>query len=314
MSKELISIIIPVYNTKKYLERCIESVRNQTYKNLEIILVDDGSTDGTGDLCDEYKKLDSRIVVLHKENGGQGTARNLGINVANGEYIAFVDSDDWIEADMYEELHNNLKKYDADISCCNNGLEKTGDTGVIKCFNQEEIMREHLNNNKGTGHSPCDKLYKSSVFDGVRFLETRAYEDCGTIFKLLFNAKKVVYEDTTLYHYEYHDNSTMSQSFSPIKFYSVKAYYDMYQFYQQTYPQYSNLAKCLIVGSAQYCIGETLFLKKKKAYSEGYNEVVSILKELSLEGLPIKNKISVILICYCPVLYDVFYKAIKHKG
>ena len=116
----LISIIVPIYNVEKYLKKCIDSIINQTYKNLEIILVDDGSPDNCGKICDEYAKKDNRIKVIHKENGGVSSARNVGVENATGEYIGFVDSDDYIEKDMYEVLINNLKKENADISIISN--------------------------------------------------------------------------------------------------------------------------------------------------------------------------------------------------
>ena len=115
---ELISIIVPVYNVEQYLDDCLVSILNQTYKNLEIILIDDGSTDNSGKICDEYAKKDSRIIVFHKENGGVSSARNAGLRIAKGIYIGFVDPDDWIAEDMYEVLYLNAKKYDADVSVC----------------------------------------------------------------------------------------------------------------------------------------------------------------------------------------------------
>ena len=116
--EKLISVIIPVYNVEKYLRRCIDSVINQTYKNLEIIIVDDGSTDNSSNICDEYTNKDSRVKVVHKENGGLSSARNVGIELAKGDLIAFVDSDDYIELEMYEKLKENMDKYDSDIAIC----------------------------------------------------------------------------------------------------------------------------------------------------------------------------------------------------
>ena len=117
--KALISIIIPVYKVEKYLEKCIQSVINQTYENLQIILVDDGSPDNCGKICVEYAKKDHRIEVIHKSNGGLSDARNKGLEIAKGEYIGFVDSDDYIESDMYEVLYNLLKQYNAYVKICN---------------------------------------------------------------------------------------------------------------------------------------------------------------------------------------------------
>lgn len=133
MSNPLISVIVPVYKAEPYLQRCVDSIRNQTYSNLEIILVDDGSPDRCGEMCDAFAKEDKRIRVFHKENGGQSSARNLGLNNMTGTYVGFVDSDDWIEPDMYEHLHDILVTHNAQISCC--GTQIIHRNGHISYFN-----------------------------------------------------------------------------------------------------------------------------------------------------------------------------------
>lgn len=114
----MISVIVPVYNVKPYLQKCVDSIRNQTYQNLEIILVDDGSTDGSGEMCDEYANKDSRVIALHQKNAGQGAARNLGLDTAHGEWVGFVDADDWIDLNYYEKLVQAAETADADMACC----------------------------------------------------------------------------------------------------------------------------------------------------------------------------------------------------
>lgn len=138
---EKISIIIPVYNVKKYLNDCIQSVINQTYNNLEIILIDDGSTDGSGDYCDEIAKKDSRIFVYHKTNGGLSEARNVGIKISTGKYITFIDSDDYIENLYIETLYNSLIEYKADIAIVNKYHY------CIAIANQKELLKKHFPNN-----------------------------------------------------------------------------------------------------------------------------------------------------------------------
>ena len=137
MEEELISIIVPVYKVEKYLDKCINSIVSQTYKNLEVILVDDGSPDSCGKMCDEWTKKDTRIKVIHKENGGLSDARNFGLDCAKGKYIQFVDSDDYIEKDMIEFLYKNLKENNADISICSNYMvdeENVINVGTRKIF------------------------------------------------------------------------------------------------------------------------------------------------------------------------------------
>ena len=150
--EELISVIVPVYNVEKYLEKCIDSIINQTYQNLEIILVDDGSTDGSGKICDEYSRKDNRIKVIHKENGGLSDARNIGIKNANGGLIGFIDSDDYITENMFEVLQKDLRKYNADISSCDiQNVNEAGECLKIirvstegqtsKVFEREEALK-----------------------------------------------------------------------------------------------------------------------------------------------------------------------------
>ena len=173
MNDPLISVIVPVYKAEPYLDKCVNSIRNQTYKNLEIILVNDGSPDRCGEMCDAYAKADSRIRVFHKENGGQSSARNLGLDHMTGEYVGFVDSDDWIEPDMYQRLYDRMVETESQISVC--GLQRDLDNGQVAYFNPSypqnrdqlvfstiEALRELTYTQKIT-NSPCDKLFQSSI-------------------------------------------------------------------------------------------------------------------------------------------------------
>mgnify|MGYP000955898924 CR=1 FL=1 len=217
-----ISIIIPIYNVEKYLRRCIDSIVNQTYKNTEIILVNDGSPDNCGVICDEYAKIDSRIKVIHKVNGGLSSARNAGLDIASGEYIMFVDSDDWISEDTLEKLNRYVEKgYDIINFKFRFVKEKT--KNIIKL------------NDKIKDSYECDlfsyidklfsgeldffiwnKLYKNDLFSDVRFPVGRNYEDLATIYKLYFNAKNIIVTDYTLYNY-WLGNSNSITSNSTIK-------------------------------------------------------------------------------------------------
>lgn len=307
----MISIIVPVYNTEKYLARCIESLIKQTYKNIEIILVDDGSTDSSGSICKKYAANDNRIKYYYKENGGQGSARNIGIDKSNGDYIAFVDSDDYVEHNMYEILLKNLIEYNASISACCNSTTKKICTNGIKVFIQPNIMMEHLLGNPGTGQSPCDKLFDRKLFDNVRFAETRAYEDCATLYLLLSKANKFVFQDTILYHYIMRENSTMTQSFSEIKFMAVFSYQDLYKFYCQNYPQYLQIAKQKVLGSIKYCVGETYSTHNQRKYNNYLKNIKNILRENNYKGLKVKDKIIQFLIINITFMYGLLYKIIK---
>lgn len=204
--KALISLIIPVYKVEKYLEKCIQSVINQTYENLQIILVDDGSPDNCGKICDEYAKKDHRIEVIHKSNGGLSDARNKGLEIAKGEYIGFVDSDDYIEADMYEVLYNLLKQYNADVSICNFYTVSQGKISIknadngINEYNRIEILKEILLD-KNVQSYAWNKLYKKELFDEIKYPIGKKYEDIGTTFYLLEKCNKVVVTGKSEYYY-----------------------------------------------------------------------------------------------------------------
>lgn len=204
--KALISVIIPVYKVEKYVEKCIQSVINQTYENLQIILVDDGSPDNCGKICDEYAKKDHRIEVIHKSNGGLSDARNKGLEIAKGEYIGFVDSDDYIEADMYEVLYNLLKQYNADVSICNFYTVSQGKISIknadngINEYNRIEILKEILLD-KNIQSYAWNKLYKKELFDEIKYPIGKKYEDIGTTFFLLEKCNKVVVTGKSEYYY-----------------------------------------------------------------------------------------------------------------
>ena len=204
--KALISVIIPVYKVEKYVEKCIQSVINQTYENLQIILVDDGSPDNCGKICDEYAKKDHRIEVIHKSNGGLSDARNKGLEIAKGEYIGFVDSDDYIEADMYEVLYNLLKQYNADVSICNFYTVSQGKISIknadngINEYNRIEILKEILLD-KNIQSYAWNKLYKKELFDEIKYPIGKKYEDIGTTFYLLEKCNKVVVTGKSEYYY-----------------------------------------------------------------------------------------------------------------
>lgn len=206
----LISVIIPVYNIKEYLPRCVESVCAQTYKNLEILLVDDGSTDGTGALCDELAKKDTRIRVFHKENGGSSTARNLGIENARGEYLGFVDSDDYISPDMYELLYRALLT--GGVSIAQIGRDEIDAEGNIlenicepptseTCIKSEDFMRELLMHRGDC--SFCTKLVKKELFEKDKFPIGVLNEDFHLLIRLLPQISGIVSLPGQAYHVFY---------------------------------------------------------------------------------------------------------------
>lgn len=218
-NNKLISIIVPVYNMEKYIDKCINSIINQTYKNIEIIIVDDGSTDKSNKMIDKYKKIDKRIKVYHKKNGGLSDARNYGLEKATGEYIGFVDSDDYIENNMYEILYNNLIKYKADISVVNYNLVYEKDFNYKKNFkeisdkllilNKMETIKLLLDDNK-FGNYAWNKLYKRELFNNIKYPVGRNMEDLGTTYKIIEKCNRIVYDPIPLYNYLQRNNSIVN--------------------------------------------------------------------------------------------------------
>ena len=211
MEEDLISIVVPVYNVEDYLKECLESIIKQTYRNLEIILVDDGSTDNSGRICEEYKEKDSRILVIHKKNGGLSSARNEGIKHAKGNLIQFVDSDDYLELDMIELLYNMLKNNNADISICSFYILKNKnvytDANYSKClYNKVEGIKELLIDQTIRNHV-FTKLFKKVLFENVLFPEGRRFEDILTMPKLFSKAERIAFEDIPKYYYRQRDGS-----------------------------------------------------------------------------------------------------------
>lgn len=205
MSSPKISVIVPVYNVEPYLRRCLDSITGQTYGNLEIILVDDGSADGSGAICDEYAARDSRIRASHQPNGGVSSARNAGLASASGEWIGWVDSDDWIEPEMYERLLGRALGQGADIAVCGR-LEHHRNRLVPFGWDQETLLdreeaMELLLRNEVVQSYLCDKLWRRELFAGITFPEGRTFEDIQVMHRLFARAQRVVCLPDIMYHY-----------------------------------------------------------------------------------------------------------------
>lgn len=219
MNREtLLSVIVPVYNVEAYLPRCVDSILSQTHQNLELILVDDGARDNSGAICDDYAARDSRVKVIHQENGGLSSARNAGLDVAKGEYIAFVDSDDWVTTDAYAHLLDLAEKYEVKLVCGGryDVNEKTGAKTVGLCPEQETVISaEELVGRiflwDGCDSSACDKLYHRSILENYRFPEGKVCEDVPVTYKIVLSAERVAMSDRPFYHY-YHRAGSISKT------------------------------------------------------------------------------------------------------
>lgn len=207
-NKELISVIVPVYNVEKYIKRCVESLISQTYSNLEIILVNDGSLDKSGDICDLLAMSDSRIKVIHKENGGLSSARNAGIAASKGDYVGFIDSDDWVSLDMYEYLMSLIQKNNADVAQINFTFtsEYTMNAGIesekIKVIRKKDILQHYMTTTTMTGsYSVCRCLFKKHLLSGLTFRLGKINEDIDFKYKAL--SKSEIYVESNLVKYFY---------------------------------------------------------------------------------------------------------------
>lgn len=210
----LISVIVPIYNVENYLKECVESILNQTYKNIEVILVDDESPDLCGEICDKYEASDRRVKVLHKKNGGLSDARNAGMKIATGEWITFVDSDDYISSDFLENLYYAIVESDSDIAIAN--MKRTtkrnecnsGEKYNYSIFKTEDALNRMLYGIP-FGTSACGKLFRRTLFKDVAFPYGKFSEDLFTIYKTILKSKQVVYAGFDGYFYYYRDEGSI---------------------------------------------------------------------------------------------------------
>ena len=309
-----ISIIVPVYNVEKYLRKCIDSILNQTFKDFELILVDDGSTDDSGKICDEYSLKDSRIKVIHKENGGQSSARNMGLDVAQGEYIGFVDSDDWIEKDMYEILYRNCKMKDGDIGIIginfvyNNRVRK-GLEYPLQSWKKEESMYK-LIEHKYFGNYFCSKIFSRKLFKNIRFKEGIIYEDIDLMYKLIHKSNIIVAEGVMKYNYLQREGSTVrNKDFNCDEFYVKK---ERVKFLEEYYPFTLNPAEKDLFFTALKS------LENSRKLDKNFKEIVRVLKKYYIytfdSKIPVKTKIVLTLLKINKSLYNIFNNFFGKKG
>lgn len=215
MEEKLLSIIVPVYNVEKHIEKCLRSLMCQTYTNIEIIVINDGSTDCSGIICDEIAKTDNRIRVIHTKNKGVSAARNLGISLVNGQYLTFVDADDFVEDDIYQKLIEDVYDYDTDIAMCNmchkNQYFVKKEKGSIKIYTNIEMLERLYGKNYVLTIVVWNKIYKTELFKDIVFPEGLTREDEFVMHKVIYNSKKVSFRDEALYHYITHKGSITRQ-------------------------------------------------------------------------------------------------------
>ena len=273
-----VTVIIPVYNQLKYLERCIESALSQTYKNIEILLIDDGSNDGSEKMCDQYAKLDKRIKVIHKENGGLSSARNVGMDCATGEYITFLDSDDYLAINAIQDMINLCLKYNAEISIMKmeyiaENINEEIQQPIkehIKVLSVESAIESSLYQNLFSCCAP-GKMYCKSVLAGITFPLMRLSEDLAVCHLIFSNAKKIVFSNNIAYYYRQQPKSIM-HVFNMNRLDALEWTHDIECFCEKNYPCLIPAAKCRTFNVAIHLIldlpmKEELKITEKKLWN-----------------------------------------------
>ena len=274
-----ISVIVPIYNVEKYLRQCIDSIINQTYKNLEIILVNDGSPDNCGQICDEYSKYDERIIVIHKKNGGLSDARNAGLDASTGEYISFIDSDDWIDTNMFEIMMNLMEINKADISECgvkyiyDNDNSYEDENTNISIFNREESLNQLVLDN--IRQTVWNKLYKKRIIENIQFKVGKSNEDEFWTYRVLDRINTIVKTEEKLYYYYQREGSIVNSIYSIKKLDGLEARYERLKFLDK-YPDIQKIAARQIVFDSLYHYQNCL---KYLDYNEGKNAKEYIKKQ-----------------------------------
>lgn len=317
MDKEqpLISVIVPVYNVEKYLKKCVDSITSQTYKNLEILLVDDGSTDSSGQICNEFEKNDARIKVIHKKNGGLSDARNAGLDRAKGQYYAFIDSDDYIQDNTIEIMLNAVKKNKSEIAICNmiRFLEE-GETLQFYCPTDHEVLYQGKQRYKTLNQpSVCNKLFEAKLFEGIRFPKGKYYEDTFVYHEVLYRANNIVLTGTDSYWYLSREDSIVGQpQYTERYFDFIEAVYKRADFLLkhdvQPYAKEACLSLYAAIANAESNIEENTktiekFSIARKQYTLAYNELMKTKNQIG-----IKQKLRLMLLKYFPKLHVKIYR------
>lgn len=314
MEEALVSVIIPVYNVEKYLKKCVDSVLNQTYRNLDIILVDDGSTDLSGKMCDELGIDDKRVTVIHKQNGGLSDARNAGLNVARGEYYAFVDSDDYISSDMIEIMVNSARENSCEIAICN--MVRFSESGESALFYHPVAQKQILlgENRFKTLKQPsvCNKLFKASLFQNIRFPKGKYYEDTFVYHELLYRAKCVVLTGSNSYWYlERSDSIVGSPKYTSRYFDFIEAVWKRAEFLIENNVKSYGEEACLSLYAAfssavKYIKRDRKNKQNFKIAREQYNFAYTVLMKQN-NSISLKQKIRLFLLKYLPIFHSKIY-------
>lgn len=308
---DLVSVIVPIFNVDKFLKRCVDSVLSQTYANLQVILVDDGSTDNCPALCDEYKKKDNRIIVIHKENGGLSDARNAGISIASGSYYAFIDSDDYISVNAIHDMLYKAKCNNCEIAICN--MIRFFDNDITEPFYkpvENTIVLENCDRFETLLQpSVCNKLFDANLFKNVRFPKGKFYEDTFVYHELLFKANKVVLTGSDDYWYYLRGNSILGDQKITEKYFDfIQAVYNRTIFlYKNNVHNYDLQAFFSFYAAISNIIKKVEKTDKNSIkFSESfnmYNDLYDVFMNDEHFEISVKQKIRLFLLRYLPFIH-----------
>lgn len=310
-----ISVIVPIYNMEKYLKKCLDSIVGQSYKNLEIILINDGSTDNCGKICTSYQKMDGRIKVINKKNEGVSLARNAGLKIATGKYLGFVDSDDWLESTMYESLVKALVYNKCEISIGGYYLAKN--KKIIKTFSftdkkvlEKNTALKYLIGDEVIKSYLCNKLFRKELFTKLEFSKTTKFEDFQIMHKLFYKASKIAFVSKPLYYYLYRDNSRSNSNCLRSRLEFVKVNFERFYFIKKKCPK-------LLLKEVSRLIYVSLGIFYHTNLKDWQKDELVKLRRLIYEDATI-NKYSKDIPLQLRLLYNLFkyyprgYKALTH--
>lgn len=315
-----ISIIVPVYNVELYLRKCVKSILAQTFKDKEIILVDDGSTDGSADICDELSTRYSSVKVIHKKNGGLSSARNVGLDNAKGDFVAFVDSDDTISIRMYDELYEGMILNHADVGICGRyyvyedgtKLKRYKESSSNKVLTSEEAILE-MNSFKSFDMAAWDKLYNRKIFDGLRFPEGKLSEDFFIMYKIFDRASKIFYTPKPLYNYLQRENSISHGK--NINYDFIEAAKEQMNYVESKYPNLKGVVHTAYASAHMTVYDFHLKAKvpiEQKIRKSFQKNVKKNLKYInSNENIGFKKKVQAYLFVYNIYIYMLVFKFYK---
>lgn len=315
MSKPKISVIVPIYNAEKHLDKCLQSLIGQSFfSNMEILLINDGSTDNSGIIVDRYAQSYSQITRYHIPNGGVSNARNLGISHASGEYVAFLDSDDWVDPDCYESMYSNSDNGNADIIAAGLFIDE-GDKILLSILPSEkntalsgkEAAQQFLRGDLDV--HVVNKLFKRTIASGISFNPSiRIGEDKLYFYECLTQAKHIRLMNSCFYHYYQNPNSVMNESFSEKSFDDIPVGQRILELTEEFYPELSNYAQCMNVNALCRILGEiSLSPKTKSLYKQQYTELLAYVRKFdifkSIRYSSKKHWMSLLIAKFSPKLY-----------